>query len=291
MLQAFNLSFFRSDILPEVTNLLVKNEFELLKLLSLLFQMQNILFPLMDDLVFNIDLRLLFGPLDLELLNISTLLLQHRVFVLNPSVKGLKLLTNISKLVLRELDFTLRRCGHLEHLILIVGLLLLDEIDLTSRIFVNLVHSLLVVSLHRPDLLDETVNEFFLFTDGICMVLVLLVDLLSMLFVDGSLGIAELPLLLQLLLLKGLILRGILKHGLRVLVATSICFSLILIMLHLKLPVKLLLNLIFGALHLINLRPDIVLQISLPCLHLLNHLLLLVGRVLVVDGTTAWVTG
>ena len=120
MLQAFNLSFFRSDILPEVTNLLVKNEFELLKLLSLLFQMQNILFPLMDDLVLYFNLRPLFGPLDLELLDIRTLLFQHRVLVLDPAVKGLELLTNISKFVLRELDFTLRRSGHLEHLILIV---------------------------------------------------------------------------------------------------------------------------------------------------------------------------
>lgn len=36
--QAIHLAFFRSNILPEVTNLLVKNEFELLKLLSLLLK-------------------------------------------------------------------------------------------------------------------------------------------------------------------------------------------------------------------------------------------------------------
>ena len=89
-------------------------------------------------------------------------------------------------------------------------MLVLYEVDLTFRILKNLVHGLLIVTLHRPDLVDETANEFFLLTYRISMVLIFLINLLSMLFVDGSLGIAELPLLLQLLLLKGLILGGIL---------------------------------------------------------------------------------
>ena len=89
-------------------------------------------------------------------------------------------------------------------------MLVLYEVDLTFRILKNLVHGLLIVTLHRPDLVDQTANEFFLLTYRISMVLIFLINLLSMLFVDGSLGIAELPLLLQLLLLKGLILGGIL---------------------------------------------------------------------------------
>ena len=74
----------------------------------------------MDDLVLYFNLRPLFGPLDLELLDIRTLLLQHRVLVLYPAVKRFEFLANISKLVLSELNFTLRRSCHLEHLVLIV---------------------------------------------------------------------------------------------------------------------------------------------------------------------------
>ena len=65
------------------------------------------------------------------------------------------------------------------------------------------------------------------------MILVLLVDLLRVLLVDGGLRIAEFPFLLQFLLLQGLILCSVLKHRLRVLVASSFHFGLILILLHL----------------------------------------------------------
>ena len=121
------------------------------------------------------------------------------------------------------------------------------------------------------------------------MVFVLFVDLLSVLLIDGSLGITELSFLLQFLFLKGLVLSSILEHGLRILITTSLHLSLILIVLHLQLLIELLLNLIFGALHLVDLRPDVVLQVSLLSLHLLDHLLLIVCRILVINGTTAWV--
>ena len=119
------------------------------------------------------------------------------------------------------------------------------------------------------------------------MSLVLLVDLLSMLFVDGGLGIAELPFLLQLLLLKSLIPSSILKHSLRVFVTASFHLGLVLIVLHFQLLVKLLLNLVLSALHLIDLSPNVMLKVSLPGLPFFDLLLLLVGRVFVVDSSTA----
>ena len=123
------------------------------------------------------------------------------------------------------------------------------------------------------------------------MSLVLLVDLLSMLFVDGGLGIAELPFLLQLLLLKSLIPSSILKHSLRVFVTASFHLGLVLIVLHFQLLVKLLLNLVLSALHLIDLSPNVMLKVSLPGLHFFDLLLLLVGRVFVVDSSTARIAG
>jgi len=121
------------------------------------------------------------------------------------------------------------------------------------------------------------------------MVFVLFVDLLSVLLIDGSLGITELSFLLQFLFLEGLVFSSILEHGLRILITTSFHLSLILIVLHFQLLIELLLNLILGALHLVDLRPDVVLQVSLLSLHLLDHLLLIVCRILVINGTTAWV--
>ena len=64
-----------------------------------------------------------------------------------------------------------------------------------------MVHGLLVITLHRFDILIEQVDKLLFPADSVGMSLVLLVDLLGMLLVDGGLGIAELSLLLQLLLL------------------------------------------------------------------------------------------
>jgi len=121
------------------------------------------------------------------------------------------------------------------------------------------------------------------------MVFVLFVDLLSVLLIDGSLGITELSFLLQFLFLEGLVFSSILEHGLRILITTSFHLSLILIVLHFQLLIELLLNLILGALHLVDLRPDVVLQVSLLSLHHLDLLLLIVCRILVINGTTTWV--
>ena len=105
--ETVNLKFFWRDVLPEIANFLIEHELELFKLLGLLLQVKDVFLPLMDNLVLNVDLRLLFRPLNLKLLDVGPLLLEHRVLILDPTIKGLKLLTHISKLVLGELDLTL----------------------------------------------------------------------------------------------------------------------------------------------------------------------------------------
>ena len=105
--KAGNLELFRGNILPEISDLLIKNELELLKLLGLFLQMQDGLLPLVDDLVLDVNLRLLLRPLNLELLDVGTLFLQHCVLVLDKTIEGLELLAGVSKFVLCELDLTL----------------------------------------------------------------------------------------------------------------------------------------------------------------------------------------
>ena len=105
--KAGNLELFRGNILPEISDLLIKNKLELLKLLSLFLQMKDGLLPLVDDLVLDVNLRLLLCPLDLKLFDVCTLLLQHCVLVLDKAIEGLELLASVSKFVLCELDLTL----------------------------------------------------------------------------------------------------------------------------------------------------------------------------------------
>ena len=51
-----NLGLLWRDVLPEVANLFIEDELELFELLSLLLQVEDIFLPLMDDLVFDVNL-------------------------------------------------------------------------------------------------------------------------------------------------------------------------------------------------------------------------------------------
>lgn len=89
--QVGDFEFFRRDILPQVPDLLVEHEFELFELLRLLLQVQNVLFSLVNDLVFNVNLSLLFLPFQVQFLNVLPLLLQLQLFVVDPSSQCLEL--------------------------------------------------------------------------------------------------------------------------------------------------------------------------------------------------------
>ena len=96
----------------------------------------------------------------------------------------------------------------------------------------------------------------FFLVDRILVVLLLLVDLFSMLFIDCSLSITELPGFLLLLFLESLVARGILKHALRVLIASSLELLMILLLLNFQLLFKLVFNLILVGFELFNLAAD-----------------------------------
>ena len=93
-------------------------------------------------------------------------------------------------------------------------ILLLDLDGFFMCISSDLVHRLGVISLHGNDVLFEMGDLILFLSNRILMVLLLLVDLLSVLLVDGSLGISELSGLLLLLFLKGLVPGCVFKHPL-----------------------------------------------------------------------------
>ena len=123
-------------------------------------------------------------------------------------------------------------------------------------VIINLIHHFFVVALHGLYGLLEMSDLLFFLVDRILVVLLLLVDLFSMLFIDCSLSITELPGFLLLLFLESLVARGILKHALRVLIASSLELLMILLLLNFQLLFKLVFNLILVGFELFNLAAD-----------------------------------
>ena len=124
------------------------------------------------------------------------------------------------------------------------------------RVIIYLIHHFLVVALHGLNGLLEMSDLLFFLVDRILVVLLLLVDLFCVLFIDCSLSITELPSFLLLLLLESLVARGILKHALRILIASSLELLMILLLLNFQLLFKLVFNLILVSIKLFNLAAD-----------------------------------
>ena len=72
--QALDLELLRRNVLSQVPNLLIEHKLELFQLLSLLLQVQYILFPLMNDFIFPVNLCFLIQALAIQLLDIFVLL-------------------------------------------------------------------------------------------------------------------------------------------------------------------------------------------------------------------------
>ena len=70
------LKLFGRDVLSQIPNLLVKHKLELFEFLCLFLVMQDILLPLVDCVVLDVNLRLLLGPLEVQLLNDFFLLVE-----------------------------------------------------------------------------------------------------------------------------------------------------------------------------------------------------------------------
>ena len=109
------------------------------------------------------------------------------------SVESLDFLLDIRELVFSDLKVSRGTKRHILHLNKGSVILIFDLNDFVLGILVDLVHRLFVISLHSNDVLFQVGDLLFLFTDLILVVLLLLVDLFSVLFVDGSLSVSELP--------------------------------------------------------------------------------------------------
>ena len=107
-----------------------------------------------------------------------------------------------------------------------------------------------------PDALLAMVDLFVLLGDGLVVVLLLAAHLLLMLVEDGLLGTAVAPSLVLLQLLQSLILCGVFQHPLRVLVAASLDFLVVLLGLLPELLLKLILDLALAGFQLLDLAPN-----------------------------------
>ena len=125
--------------------------------------MQNVLLPLMDCVVLDVDLRLLLGPLEVQLLNDFLLLVQRDVSIEDLAIKSLDFRLYISQLVLPDLQVSLRSQTHLSHLSQGSQIFLLDLENFGPSILFNLRHCLIVVSLHGLDILPQVSNLLIFF--------------------------------------------------------------------------------------------------------------------------------
>ena len=209
--------------------------------------MENILLFLVNLIVLNIDLRLLLRPFEIQLLNDLLLLVKRDVAVEDLTIKRFYFRLNVCQLVLCDLKISLRPQTHSAHLLSGSCVFLNDLVDFGLSIFKNLFRRFRVILLHRLNLLSQVLDLLFLLGHVVLMSLLLIIDFHSVIFVDGSLGIAELSCLLRLLLLEGLIACGILEHALRVLIAFGVEDLMVLFVLHLLLLLKLFLNLVLTS--------------------------------------------
>ena len=103
------------------------------------------------------------------------------------------------------------------------------------------------------------VDLLLLLAHVILVSLVLVVDLLCMVLVDGSLSIAELSCLLLLLLLESLVAGRVLEHALRVLVPACLDLLLVFLLQVLELLLEVLHDLVLASLQIF--RPASNLQL------------------------------
>ena len=155
----------------------------------------------MDDVIFNVDLGFFLSPLKVQLLNDLLLLFKRNISVKNLAIESFYFRLHISQLVLRNLQISLGPKTHFGDLSEGSQVLLLNFEDLRASILFNLLHCLIVVPLHSLNVLAQMSDLLVFFGHSILVVLLLLVDLLSVILIDGSLSVAEFSRFLLLLLL------------------------------------------------------------------------------------------
>ena len=111
--------------------------------------------------------------------------------------------------------------------------------------------------MHGHDVLLQVRYLLLLRGHQVLVRLVLVVDLLSVVLVDGCLRVAELSGLLLLLLLEGLVARRILQHALRVLVTPGLHLLVVFLLQVLQLPLEVLHDLVLARLQVLGPAADL----------------------------------
>ena len=168
----------------------------------------------MDDVVFDLVLLSFLSMFSVKFLDLLLLFLKLELLVANEAHESLELRLNFSQLVLCNLKVGLRSQTHVGDLVEACLVLLLNLANLLLCVIINLIHHFLVVTFHGLNGLLKMSNLLFLLVDSILVVLLLLIDLFSVLFIDCGLSVTELPGFLLLLFLESLVASGILEHAL-----------------------------------------------------------------------------
>ena len=125
-----DFELFRGNVLTQVPDLLIQHKLELFKLLSLLFEVKDVLLSCVDDLILLLDFGLFVRPLQVELLDVFLLLFKLDALVVDPSGQRLDVRLNIGQLVFGDLEVSFGAKTHVSDLIETGLVLLFNFTDL-----------------------------------------------------------------------------------------------------------------------------------------------------------------
>lgn len=151
------------------------------------------------------------------------------------------------ELVLCSLEISLRPETHIGDLVQVGLIFHLHFVDFELSIRRDLQHGLLIFRLHKANAFPQMGNLFVLLVQGVLVLLPLPLNFLTMLVVNLLLEVAEPASVNLKLLLEVLVARRILKHPLRILIASRLELLVVLLGLQSQLLIELIFDLIFAA--------------------------------------------
>jgi len=135
-----------------------------------------------------VDLLLLLVDSNLKLVDVSLLLSQLQLLVLNLASELFDLTFNFGEFISSDLKFGFRLKTHVGNLTEVVLVFLLNFLPFLVCVLLYLLHCFLIILHHLPDLSLELLNLVLLDLDEVVVVFLLLVDSGGVLLEQISLG-------------------------------------------------------------------------------------------------------
>ena len=143
-LQLSCLHFLRCDFFFQLLDAVIEYELEFLKLLGLLFKLENLGFTVSNLLIFLRNVIVKQLNVILVLLEMHFLLLNGSCLVSDIPHKTVHIRRNVLHLALNQLQLGLRLKGHVLHLVLVLVVLEADLVDFFVPVLLDLFNCLLV---------------------------------------------------------------------------------------------------------------------------------------------------